>query len=561
MIRYNITYRFISIYFSIFFDEIKKLIYKYLMYLITIILIISPMANHAHNATNGKNIIVGPDYGQLAREQTNSAIIDHFVAFLFRSDTKFNCKSVIILLRNFAIILTIKILLEEAKSYLDKFKFTNLDYIRYTYQYFNYAETRYELQHLESSNKWTYETKNISINSLRPFLESKSIYVSQPATYYYPYLSFLVKVIISTNKIIFCVPNVTIMTKHMEELLFEHEEHLMGNRTTMFRITLSPSDLMQSNSMASTYAFETDNYKQLYESLVSILDMDQMLKIRQTPLCIDFDGEPGTGKTTFGSYIAKKGIFDRIIYYNLVGSKSDFKKIIGQMELIIKNGAPKDRPIGSFPERILLMFDEVDKWLTSYIEFKIDGFRNESRVKKESKTNGTSEPAVVESFIKLTTEEENDKRKQFHEEFLDHLYNLCEGQLLSMERSYVIIFNTNNFDSLFENVGKKYIAYRDRFQQYNFKKIRKLDIIKYFTGMRNECIECEVKNADLTYLRKITCFDDSIYDTIPTHLEISYRTLTKILIANCYDIPKTIKFLANEDNQDNSSALELEVIL
>jgi hypothetical protein len=349
------------------------------------------------------------------------------------------------------------------------------------------------------------------------------------------------------------------MSKYMDETLDKHQEILLGNRTAMSRATLNnSSDIMQFNPMPLIYAFETDNYTKLYDSLVSTFMVDSMLKIRQTPLSISFDGEPGTGKTTFGSYIAEKGIFDRIILYNMLqGVNLDFKAMLVSLERIIIQQAPKDRKPDGEQEIILLIFDEVDKWLDSYINNKIDSFRSESRTKKEMKPGSGTEAVVLESFVKLTVEEEDDKKKQLRLDFLDKLYNLIDGQTLKNDRKYVIIFNTNHFDKMFEGAGPKYDATMDRFQRYTFRKINKVGIVKYVDGIKKKLanistdstIAVDKKKIYLEHIDRITNFDETIYDSIPDDFEISYRNLSKILIDNCFDIPKSLKFLSN-NNKD-----------
>jgi len=511
------------------------------------------MNNTINTQKEAQNIVAYPDFENISRQRTNSSIIEHFIAFLFTKGTKINCKSIVMLIRNFVIILIIKILLEESKSYLDKFKFTNLEYVKYMYQYMMYSEKRYDI--IKVSNKWTHNDKNISITNLTPFLESKSIYIQQPNTYYYQYNTFLIKVIITDNKITFCIPNVVSIIKYVDDIMDKYQEILLGNRTSMIKVTLSPSNTPQFNPMKLIYAFETNNYLKLKESLTSVLMVDSVLNIRQTPLCINFDGDPGTGKTTFGSYIAEEGIFDRIILYNLLQSSAiDFKTIIVDLGRIINTQSPKDKKSDGEQEIILLIFDEVDKYLDSYICNKIDSFRNEARAKKETKQN--NEITVSESYTKLTVEEETDKKQQLKIEFLDKLYNLCDGQVLNNDKKYVIIFNTNNFESLFENAGQKYEALHDRFQQYKFKNNTKNDIIKFIDGIMNKIMNkisnVTTDNTKLyhSYINNITHFDKKIYEDIPEHINISYRSLSKILIDNCFDIPKSINYLSQNHNTD-----------
>ena len=501
---------------------------------------------------NNKSIIVGPDYAQLAKQQTNSAIIEKFLAYLFAPKTNNKGISFWILIRNLSIALLIKIILEDSKGYLDNFKFTNLDYVKYMYQYFKYSEKKYEL--LLVSNKWTYLDKNMSTNTLTPFLESKAIYMSQHNTYYYPYQGFLIKVIVTNNKITFCTPQVSMIDIYINDLLTKHQEILLGNKTQMFKAKVTNSDVIQFEPMSPTYAFETDNYKKLHDCLNILFSVDSILKIRQTPLVINFNGPPGTGKTSFAPYIANKGVFDRIILYNMVQSNLDFKTLLNKLEMIIVQQSPKERSVSAGPEAILLIFDEVDKWFNSYSEKFIDTMRTESRSKKEIKQSGQgSEPVILESFTKLTLDEETDKKKQLQKEFLDKLYNLCEGQTLKNDKKYVIIFNTNNFDSLFENCSTKYDALKDRFQKYEFKKINKDGIIKYFSGIKQNLIN---ESSDNNCIDTIINFDETIYDLIPENIEISYRSLSKILIDNCFDIVKTINFLANGNDKS-----ELQTII
>lgn len=507
-----------------------------------------------HSIQDGKNIIVGPDYEQISKQQTNTHIIQHFISYLFSSDMRINLKSLSVLTRNFMIILFIKTLLEESKSYLDKFRFTNLDIIRYGFQYLKSGEKKYEIIHI--ANKWIYANTHINMATLTPFLESVSIYVSQPSTYYYSNRSFLVKVIVETNKITFKIPDVVSISNHIDEILAKHREILIGGKTTMLRVTLGNVDIMQFNPLSPTYAFETDNYKNLCDILLEQFMIDNILKIKNTPTCINFDGPPGTGKTTFASYVANKGIFDRIIIYNMVqGNNIDFRTMLTNLERTILNQASKEKksPIDDECENILLMFDEIDKWLDSYICTKIDSFRSEARVKKESKSGNNSDIICSESYVKLTPEEETDKIQQLRKDFLDKLYNLCEGQIFKSGIKYVIVLNTNNFEGLFKNTDSKYDALRTRFIQYHFENIGKNDVVKYIKGILTKLKEAhnsstmspDKKELYKFNITKLTCIDDDLYDLIPQDIRISYRDLTKLLGNNCFDVNKLIKSLSN----------------
>ena len=813
-----------------------------------------------NNSDTNKNIIVGPDYSQLIKHQTNSAIVEAFITFLFSKDTKFNVKTILLLVRNMIILVIIKIILGESATFIDKFKFTNLNVFKYAYQWLKFSEKKYQI--VKIGNKWVYENKNISINTLTPFLETKLIYLNQPGTYYYGYLSYLLKVIVDNNSIIFAIPNIDSVIRYIElEVIRKNEEIIFGGKTMMSKINISPTGVIKIEPMQLVHAFPTENYLKLEESLKSYFLIDSILKSYTVPLCVSFDGEAGTGKclhpdtpvlmyngsiklaknivigdqlmgddstprnvlstctgeenmyrvkqlygddyivneshilslvsksqsvvglgykkqeiidisvkdylqrsnsfkknyrgykvgvefeskdvpidpylfgvwlndgtfaessitntgniflnflkeynlinnkhipdiykcnnreirlkllaglidsdgyydsrcnyyeitqkndklandilylcrslgfktnlnkrektctnsangrvtntyniigisgfglnqipvlldrkkanprkqkknalvyginvellgpgkyrgfeidgnkrfllgdftvthnTTFGSYIASAGIFNRIIVYNLMqGTNVNFLESMNNLERQLYNSTPKDKKTDDEQESVLLILDEIDKWLESYIDQKIHSLREDARTKKEvGKTDGAS---IVYKANKLTEIEEKEKKQQLHNEFLDQLYKLVDGLILADSRKYVIIFNTNNFDGLFQNTDKRYIALRDRFQQYKFIKNGKKEIIMYINN-----IICRMKHfiTDNTIpennkkmyahtVKQLTIYDEDILRHIPDKISISYRTLIKILRKNCFNIPNTIKDLCEMES-------------
>lgn len=503
---------------------------------------------------NSKNIIVGPDYGQMIKLQTNAAIVEAFLSMLFSKNTKFNMLTVFTMVRNMAIILVIKTMLEDSKSYLDTFKFTNLNLFRHFYQTMRYSTHNYDF--VLVCGKWMYGDHYISINTLTPFLEQKSIFISQQGTYYFEYRSYLIKVVVADKKISFVVPNIDTIKKFVEtDIIHRNKEIVFGGKTTMFRaIITSQSGVVKIEPIQLVYAFETSNYIELEHSIKSYFIVDAYLKFPTTPFCVNFDGEPGTGKTTFGSYIASSGIFDRIIVCNLVqASKLNFSDLITNLERQIAVSAPKDKKADADPETILLIIDEIDKWLESYTSNQIQNLREEARGKKQT-TDGKTSGMMVESFEKLTEQEENDKRVHIKNEFLDQLYKLVEGNMFSDIRKYVIIFNTNNFNKLFENVDERFDALRDRFTKYKFSRIGKNDIITYFECFRSKLLECKTNNTQkvisstLENIKALCNYDLKVYEKIPESLAITYRTLFKLFRNNNFNVAQTINSLSTGDD-------------
>ncbi len=529
---------------NFFEKKLKKIIVKHTLILKLLVMDKIQSSN--------QNIVLGPDYGQLIKSQTNSAIIEAFLSFLFSKNTNLNIKNLTIMIRNLFIIIVVKFLLDDSKSYLDTIKITNLNIFRYFYQYIRYSEVKYEFTQIGC--KWVYNNKHISINTLTPYLEQKSIYRSQPGTYYWNYRGYLIKVIISENKIIFNVPDIDFIHKFIEsEIIHKHEEILFGGKTSMSKIIVSSSGLIKMEPVHFVHAFPTDNYIHLEECIKSIMCLDSFIKTTNVPFCVNFDGKPGTGKTSFANYIASSGLFNRIIIYNLVQSTNfNLQELVSHIKRQIELVSTRDKKQDDNSEYILIIFDEIDKWLESYIENQINKLREEARSIKQSSDGKNN--ITTESYGKLSISEENDKKIYLKNEFLDHLYKLVEGNGLSDIHKYVIIFNTNHFERLFDDVDKRFDALRDRFNKYKFEEIGKSQIIYYLQSFINKITSYSMQIDNPKYqiyssiVKKMSNIDPSIYQTIPDNIKISYRTLHKILQNSKADIVQTVKTLSDENN-------------
>jgi len=505
---------------------------------------------------NKNNIIVGPDYGQMMKLSTNGAIIEAFITQLFNKDTKFDMSMIFTMIRNMAILLIVKTTLEDSKTYLDTFKFTNLAVFRHMYQSFCYSTQTYNF--VLVGGKWKYDEMFISTSTLTPFLEQKSIFLNQPSTYYYEWRSYLIKVIVCPQKISFTVPNIDCVKGYVEsEIIRKNQEVVFGGKTTMSRIIVTSSNTVKIESIQLAYAFETENYRHLKESISQSFLVEDAMEFSKLPFCVNFDGPPGTGKTTFGSYIASCGLFDRIMVCNMVqASQLNFQDLIVNIDRQLTTTAPKEKKTPTDAESVLLILDEIDKWLESYITNQIQKRREEASTKKQIQ-DGKSPATIIEGVEKMTVAEEDEKKMHLKTEFLDQLYRLIEGTLLSETRRHVIIFNTNHFDRLFENVDKRFEAYRDRFSKYKFEQINKQEIISYFTHYKsklqsyNPCdINPEKKVLAERGVRMLCSYDDSVYNSIPENILITYRQLYKILRYNRFNVEITIKFMSEGSDTD-----------
>ncbi len=505
------------------------------------------MSTQIDLTNKNNNLIVAPDYDKIASSNTVGIIFMGIIPYLFPKDKKL---TLYIFLRNISLIIFLKKLLEDTDKFLDNFKFTNLNYINYLRQKFYHSETIYEF--ILVASKWTHNEKTtISSSLFTTFMERKSISINNPGTYYYTYRSYIIKVIVTSNKISFHTPNIVSISTYMEDVVRENQEILLGNRTVMNKIIVSDRDIMQLSSLEPSYTFETKNYKKLYKNLSQFFEINNLLKMKQTPLVYAFNGPIGTGKTSFGSYIANKGEVDKIFLYNMVQqSTKDFKSIVGDINTLITRASSNETIKTTEKERVIIMLDEIDTYVDSFITKTIDNLRTESRKKTETKSGQNQSETTINTFEKMSEENERDKRISLREEFLSTLYNLCEGLCLKDNKQYIIICITNNFDSMFVGCseGYNYVKIKDRFQRYEYENLKKAGVIAFLDGIKQT-----IASKSQNYIEELVNFDPQIYDSIDDNISISYRNLSKLLVDNNHKIVDTIKNLPNATNELNTN--------
>lgn len=515
---------------------------------------------------DGNNVYVGPDYTAMIKSQGNTVILERFVSYLFGSE-KFRCGSFVKILRNIAILMVIKTLLEESKTVLDKFRFTDLSLVRYCWQYFRFSEKTYNIVKID--DKWKYMNHIMSFQMLSSFMEQRQIYIGQSGVYYYKFIGNLIKVSVSDKCIAVSAPNITAVTSHvMNELIANNRELHKTGRTSMYNVHLHQTFNVKFEVILPTLAIETDNYIKLEKAMKRRLFIEQYITHTSAPSCTSFNGPPGTSKTTYASYIAPKNIVDRILICNMVqfNTTSSFKEILIMIEKQIE-ASSKDQEIRDKKEIILLIVDEIDKWLDTYINNQIMKLRDEASRQVEKKDKDGNQTKVEK--VKLSKEEEEEKCIKLREEFLSQLYNLCEGLLLKPCRKYFIIFNTNNYECLFEKTSTHYEATQSRIDKYHFEKMNRDVAIRFVTAfitkIREFTLPTTGENSNDQSIfdeiqREIGNADFSLLKNIHSDIRISYRDLKYIMDKNEYIVANIVEALNEYHKTKNLNASDGKIV-
>lgn len=510
--------------------------------------------NQAAQKENPQQLQLGPDYAKLMEKQTSAIVVQACSDFLFKSGGS-SVSNMLQFFSNFMVLICVKYAVDDFSKFCDTFKISDTNYFRYMFQRFKSGEMSFEFVKLEDGKRH-FGDQIIAEDLLSQKLSSKNIHLSIEGTYYTNHRQSIIKIVNKNNSLKFFFPK-SIVDHITDEYVSNCRQIEFANGTRVYRaniqnISITFTPVTQSIVCpTSTYVAVEDAIKRhnLYENAIGI---------PATIFTLNFQGLPGTGKTTFGTYVSSSGIFDRVLTINMVKCSPEmgkFSEIINKINrsMHTNRGSDKDKKtLDPECERILIIFDEIDKWLSSYIDGEIAKLHDDALKQKTSTCKDG--PTVVEKTEKLTREDEAKKREKLKTDFLDSMYLLLEGQTLDTCAKYVLIFNTNNFETMFEGVDMaKYAALYSRFHQYTFNPINKEEIIYYLKYVQQKFQDYANDRTKPLHQREIAAkiisnAHPDVYNDIPDNVSITYRQLCNIIKDN-RDIPGIIhdigtKFIA-----------------
>lgn len=274
------------------------------------------------------------------------------------------------------------------------------------------------------------------------------------------------------------------------------------------KLTIKNTELNYIDIKHSTL-YESKNYKKLSNIINTHMQVSKITN-RFSALGVLIDGCPGLGKTKYVDYAAGIKLVSNIY-------KVDLTQMLKYPFSTLLNFMYHNIPIVS---NTIFMFDEIDK----YIDYRIDvEYADEEKsVMNQNKRNETNYTLDKQAFY--------NKAKTT---FLYDMLSIIERD--GLEYSVIIIFCSNNFQSIFKDVDMTHHeSLYSRFLKVPFNKCDQDEIVDYLLYYQNLF-------TNTTFSSELT--KDAITRELKPNILITHRELDHISLKSNYNIVQIITYL------------------
>lgn len=492
------------------------------------------------NNREEKNIVnISPDYASMATANSTVAILNAVIKQLFKANG-FTIRGLGKLAINVILLIVLKRILEKTGDKVDKFSFSDLKFVKYMIQRLKYRHRTWTMT-MNSDDIWTIGDDLIDFECLTGKLAKQGVVLENGQVSYLNNFGTYVRIVRDGNTITFTTVDNAMMIAYINNHIIDQNRKLISgpSNTVIYRLSFKSQWSPEYEPMEPSPTLPVQNYISLTDTLEKRVLSEKVFGKATEPYCVNFDGPPGTGKTSFASYIAAKGIFDNIYIFNMVTETHG----LNLAEICAKIGEkvfPADKKLS-----ILFFFDEIDKWFERYVNECVRKERTESRKKTGHVVNTSDKNTNPIVPDKMSDEDVAEFRQQKIDEVITHFHRLVDGHAFKSNRHrFMFVFNTNNFDDTFVPVvGKTYQATLDRIQKYNFPLIGKSQIIQYFKTMAETALRQEKKTPRMTMFVQNIIDQLAYLEDLREDVAISYRELTRVLIQSSYNISGVVKMV------------------
>lgn len=442
-------------------------------------------------------------------------------------------------------------ILKHGGEVIKYFSFFSSNSIYYIFQTNRYSERKTTIYN--NGSKYIYNEVQIAETRLRHFLNSYNVSLDSPATYYFSFDRFIIKISVCEKSkdgketigiIVHTINNPAYHEAFMKKIN-DLQEGGVNGKTVQKVLPLGTTTNLTFENIKIGACYENPAYTRINESLIKIEKIGKLITPIKVPICLSFNGPPGTGKTSYLISSVLNEVYEHGFLINMIDFvRLDFTEFLIKLKKILTDVYTSS--IES--KKILLMFDEVDKWLKMRNDAKVKANRDESRKIESNKVDGKEETKSA----RVLTKEEEEEDKQFQRNlFLKQLQQFLNGSLLNGFENLTIILNTNNSNELFGNVSYEHESLINRINRFSFGPFNKQGVIHYLKFLAEKLKESGLPFEEIT---------EEDYDTIPEDIQISCRTLSNYFAAHSMNVLNLIHYLSNEVSDHVTSSRFVKLI-
>jgi len=544
------------------------------------------------------NIVVKPpDYGSIIQNQALSSVVSTTIDYLLKANIFKSKKHVARVLGNLVLIFVVHSIFMEYKHIIDGFKFSNFITLQYLWQKLRTKKT-YEFIFIKNEDvgdkssgdkstaidKWQYVLEKDKLTSLntkkyQPLIKANMLQFfnklninidQQTENNYINYFGTIINIKVSNKMVTIYVSNIgNGYSKLKDEVESWYEKNNTNNVLFLKFIFTGASSMPKTTSLDASYVFKTNIYEKIAHIIEGRITISDKLNLPRLPQLFIFNGPPGTGKTTTGNYLAQCNLVDLLMIMpmfqpnNITRTITDIlnslaKEVTRQLDekiKIIEKSANTNikRPV------VCIFLDEFDKWLHEHISKSLD-----AHVLDIAKSKKEAEMSVEKSNDKSDKSDKSEKKsppkeviispdelaglrethrlyinKKIKTEIFLHLHSMADGNLFDIRLNVLIMFNTNNYEYIFEDVDAETLkhvdALRTRMPIFTFEEIGKDEIVKLMKDIK----------------RKLEDETEVNYDDIADDIKISYRQIMTLLTTLHFDFNKFIYSINNIKIENN----------
>jgi len=543
---------------------------------------------------NEKNMqsMFNPDYAMmLGKEATNAAILVPFVSLMiemFRNKT-LDPSALKNLMFLACLVIIARQTVEKTGGILDKIHFDKFYYLKYMMLRMRYGLKAFiitsqvgDQKNTSSGNsnnikKYFYHASNdekvkINDSQLQLMLQSKfGVNLSVDHGSYYGAVDYNIVACVqnSADFLTIYIPNHysftdSFMEKHLNKMIINSENSVdffhmsLKSKTASFVVEHKlPSDKKQ-------FVYMNNVYSKIINIINTNVDVNDTINTMQNAGLFWLYSDAGLGKSFFSQAYSKMKNCKFTTIVNVKLESLSRQSLVEIFNTIESNSWPGKGQVDSngkpFILTLFLTLDEYDKYVIMYCEFcvekemeemmKVNKGGGDSSGRSREKESGGNTTNINITIEKMTELEKEAIRIKARNECCKALKGLWDGNFMPTFKRITTMIISNEVESVYKDVDPNLVKVtKDRISPYTIKCLKAKEtgsFLKAYVKHTNEYSNPKI-TIDLTeeHIRAIEQLD----------VEMSYRTLSKLICEADNSIDKLIEILKNKDRM--SSVMDL----